>query len=396
MIRLVISLSFATAALLLASPSVAIDLAPCVSTCTIGEVTYDCDEVCNAGDNCVGKGKLICNGICDGGTNHGNSCDSDDECPDPAKTCVGGTNDGATCSDNSDCPNETTEDKVCLCDPSGNNPNCGQTCSSRDDCRYFGGVCEGGMDDGEVCVANEDCFGGSCEEDPDAKPFCNKDVDKGKCVGADAFCAPRTHPPVSVLCAVGVDDITGSTKDDLICVGDNDVRVKARGGNDNVQKNHVIIKDGNGNVENPLGTGSLTVDLGNGDDFAAVGGDSDDWIFGGNGKDVIIACGGRNVVIGGKDDDTLIGALWCGTPEDNEVGSLYCGNDGNDSLAGFGPSHQCMDGGDGNDGCQHAYAGDDPDGEEVEDLGSARNCESTNKTMIDVACGCDDSLPDLP
>ena len=370
----------------------ALDLASCVSTCTVGATVYECDEVCNPGDSCVGKAKLICNGTCDGGPNDGLSCDSEDDCPDSAKTCVGGTNDGLTCIDNGDCPDEVSATKLCICDPGGNNPNCGNECTTGDDCEHFVRSCNGGTAEGEICVSDLDCPGASCKPDPDSTPPCKLDVDNGSCVGVAASCAPRASG-ASVLCAAGVSEITGSKQSEIICVGDGDVRVQARAGNDTVHKGlHVTIKDGAGNVKNPSKTGNLNVDLGPGDDGAFIGGNSHDLVFGGPGTDTVIACGGRNVIHGGDGDDLLTGTVFC-TAADIEMGSIYCGDDGNDHLGGFGPSHQCMDGGNGDDYCQYAYVGDDPDGQEDEDFGTGRGCEQTDITLLDVPCGCESKLP---
>jgi hypothetical protein len=358
----------------------------------VNATVYKCDEVCNAGDNCVGKAGLICDGTCDGGPNDGLPCDSDDECPDSSKTCEGGTNDGLACNTNGDCPDEVSPTKVCLCDPAGNNPLCGSECTVALECQHLISSCNGGTEVGEVCTNNSDCPGAACKPDPDQKPPCKLDVDNGKCVGAAATCDPRTSGK-SVLCAVGVSDVTGSLKDEIICVGDGDVRVQARAGNDDVHKGeHMTIKDGQGNIENPDQTGSLTADLGPGDDTAVVAGNSDDLIFGGKGNDVIVACGGRNVLNGDDGNDILAGAFYCAAA-DLEMGSIYCGGDGNDLLGGIGPAHQCMDGGAGTDNCHYGYSGDDPDGAEDEDLGTARSCETTNVTLDSAPCGCDSSLP---
>lgn len=316
-------------------------LEACKTTVRDSWVRLKCDQVCESVATCVADGERVCNGTCDGGPRNGLTCDGDTDCPDVANVCVGGENDGMSCSNNNQCPDETHKE----CGGGPSNPNYGLICETDDDCEYRHFTCRLDPPDDIECVDSNDCGGASCREDPDSTPPCITVVDSdGRC-GVNAKCTPRsTGDPV--LCAVDVDHVKGSSGNDLIFVGDGDVKVEGRGGNDQILKgSNNPIRYMNGSPLNPLNTGRLLADGGSGNDtIANASADDGDILFGGVGNDTLVGCGGRNVLIGEDGNDTLNGWAFCDIT-DGPLGSIYCGGAGDDTLNGWGTGHQCIDAG---------------------------------------------------
>ena len=156
--------------------------ADCVTACVDPD---DLCDGCTLGDS--GGGWVA--QLCDGGDNHGDLCSTNTDCTggtcgsDPCGSCgglctanadcgdscacdvdnicLGGTNDGDGCTNDTDCPGVCTA-LVCVEN--------GGTCATNSDC---GGVCapefddetcQGGTNDGDPCTDDADCpAGGTCE-----------------------------------------------------------------------------------------------------------------------------------------------------------------------------------------------------------------------------------------
>jgi Ca2+-binding RTX toxin-like protein len=142
--------------------------------------------------------------------------------------------------------------------------------------------------------------------------------------------------------------VTGTRRDDRICVASGDALVDAGRGDD-------LVRTGDGDDLIFAGSGDDTVYAGEGDNTilggrgrdCIVAGNGDDWILGGAGADVIHAGGGSNLVDGGEGrdrilcgggDDTIRGGDdddWIMTGSgDNLVimGAPGCGDDGDDHF----------------------------------------------------------------
>lgn len=209
--------------------------------------------------------------------------------------------------------------------------------------------------------------------------------------GADGWCT------ICVPDGANPKVVEGTIGRDLVCLGRGDRIVDVKGGDNRVKPANVVgaypatalVLE---NFDWPLG--NLVVRAQGGDD-TIVGGRGDDIIDAGAGNDTVIGCGGRNALKGGRGNDTLMGgAAFVCLAGDDTVGSLYCGGEGNDVIVGSGPSHQCMDGGagqappSGTQDCTYAfYAGGRS--QTSFDLGTARNCASSNVPINDEPCGCD-------
>ena len=102
---------------------------------------------------------------CEDGTNKGNDCVDDTDCPDSACVSNGDIVLGQTCEDGANKGNECVADKDCrpgVCDGGTDE---GSDCDADTDCPGGGtcahpGVCDGGTSEGSVCAADTDCAGG--------------------------------------------------------------------------------------------------------------------------------------------------------------------------------------------------------------------------------------------
>lgn len=387
-------LTFAAAAVAgVAVPAAAV-LEPCKTTAGDAWARVECDQVCENVSTCVADGKRVCNGTCIGGPNDGNQCDSDADCPDVSNVCIGGPNDGMSCTKNSQCPDEV--EKRCGGGPS--NPNFEELCEEDVDCQFEHFTCAGGANEDQPCVNDAECPNSRCRRDPDSDPGCQTIVLEDARCGVNAKCGERqTGDPV--LCAIGVDLVKGSGQNDVIYVGDGDVRVMGRGGNDRILKgSNSPIRYLNGPALNPANTGRLVADGGNGNDTIGNASPSDgDILFGGPGNDTLVGCGGRNVLVGEGGDDTLMGWAFCNI-DDGPLGSIYCGGDGIDSLFGYGTGHQCMDGGRdqaGSSDCQYLHVVSGGASPDAADIGTAVNCASPDAGLAPEPCGCDLTFDDV-
>jgi cysteine-rich repeat protein len=148
------------------------------------------DTDCFSGDQCINTGG---NGVCDGGTDVGQTCNANADCPGAATECSSDTCDasssavGNTCTVDTDCdvPHACTG-ATTVCD------NTGAGCDL--DVQCPGGTCNGTT-----------CVGGSR-----ATLACNEDVECGNyadCVGQDADGCHNADPPTNdptgdALCAI--------------------------------------------------------------------------------------------------------------------------------------------------------------------------------------------------
>ena len=370
---------------------------------TVGDSWFrlKCDQVCENVATCVADGKKVCNGTCAGGPNDGLPCDSDTECPDVSNVCVGGPNDGLSCTHSNQCPDET--EKRCGGGPS--NPHYEQLCMTDADCEFRHFTCRNGPYADQICVTAADCDGYTCREDPDSTPPCRTIVlEDGRC-GVNAECAPRTSGD-PVLCAVDVENVKGSSGNDRIFVGDGDVKVEGRAGDDQITKgSNSPIRYMNGPALNPLNVGRLLADGGAGNDTIGNASSSDgDVLFGGTGDDVLVGCGGRNVLAGGEGDDALWGWAFCNI-DDSPIGSIYCGGPGDDTIYGWGTGHQCMDAGEdqttrpsGVYDCSYVHVASGAPPADVSDLPTQANCASPDAATAAspvAPCGCDVKFADV-
>jgi RTX calcium-binding nonapeptide repeat (4 copies) len=265
-----------------------------------------------------------------------------------------------------------------------------------------------------TCLEQSDCTGGG-----DDQCSFTGDGNKVSCYGSSA------------------DTISGTSGRDIICAGGGDDTIDAKGGDDeiNAEAGDDVINAAGGNDIVEGGSGDDLIDGGGGDDLlyagnflvpgtgndVIFGGDGDDSISGGTGNDqlfgegdddIINGMGGRNGIFGGAGDDVLFaGGVLSSPSPDSNLGSVLCGDDGNDVLWGWGPGHQCMDGGTGQTSplgsfggtsfdCSYAYVVDSETVPTTEgspsptvfDLGTAANCGTpvgTGLTVDDsISCGC--------
>ena len=376
-------------------------LEPCKTTVGDSWFRQKCDQVCENVATCVADGHRVCNGTCSAGPNVGLTCDSDAQCPDVANVCVGGLNDGLPCTSNNQCPDEI--EKKCGGGPS--NPKYMMACTVDADCEYRHFTCRGGPNVDQECVDESDCPDSRCREDPDSTPPCETIVlEDGRC-GVNAECTPRASG-VPILCAIGVEHVKGSSGDDKIVVGDGDVKVEGRAGNDEILKGSSHpIRYMNGPVLNALNSGRLLADGGPGNDTIGNGSPTDgDILFGGEGDDTLVGCGGRNVLKGEDGDDDLFGWAFCDIA-DSPLGNVMCGGDGDDNLNGWGTGHQCLDAGpdqttrpSGQYDCSYILFATGNPPADAADVVTVNNCKSPDAgaTGADIeSCGCDERLVDV-
>ncbi|MFK7950919.1 MAG: hypothetical protein AB8G11_25290 [Saprospiraceae bacterium] len=107
-------------------------------------------------------------GTCSGGSDDGNTCDTDNGDAGCANECIGGSNTGNHCNSTSNCPD------ACI-----NGPDDGNECPPGG-CR---GNCFGGSTAGNACEDDGDCDD-ACSNGPDIGNFCEDDNDcTNECVG---------------------------------------------------------------------------------------------------------------------------------------------------------------------------------------------------------------------
>ncbi len=295
-------------------------------------------------------------------------------------------------------------------------------CATDGPCNGAGNECE---KDGNIplCIAGSPRAGALCGSHGD----CNDPPDDGNCqVGAN-FCCSGTGGPaflgdgkIAILGSnsnTNADSVTLSTppsgKQYVVC---------GRNGND-------TITGGNGDDLIDGGAGTDTLNGGNGTDVIYGGDDGDtiyaaagpyylggdDFVDGGAGDDDIVGSnrflgsGGDNVILGGDGDDNIISGtgrdvvkggagddyvgntyVGIGDLPDDVVGNLLCGDDGDDYVLGFGPAHQCLDGGAGTDTCNYDdHLATSPTSK---DVGTTKNCETIIGAPISgrhPSCGCE-------
>jgi len=150
-----------------------------------------CRSLCKTAADCDDKSK--CNGtescaslICHGGSNNGNTCTTDANCP---KLCVGGGNNGNSCSSDVNCPDGICKG-ACLGTCARGTPPCGFGA----DCDE--GHCTGGTKTNQVCAVDGDCPGGYCGKrcvaGPNNGDFC------GDCPGGNCQSAGQGEPELCV------------------------------------------------------------------------------------------------------------------------------------------------------------------------------------------------------
>lgn len=325
-------------------------------------------------------------------------------CEDPV--CPGGT-----CSP----PSSDTCPGHCLKTPT-------IPCANDAPCNGTGNVCQGSgtialciagsANAGELCYEHGDCNdppGGTC--DVSGTPCCSGSggppyLGDGKLTVCGSNSTSNgdsitlSTPPSGkqyVVCGRnGADTITGGDGADLIDGGAGNDVLTGGGGKDRLYGGE---DDDTINVSAPpyylgaAGAGVEFADGGPGDDDLVgsntwAGGNGDDVLLGGDGIDYIVSGTGRDVLKGGNDDDALINVV-VGTAPDDTVGSLLCGGPGSDSITGKGPSHQCVDGGSGNDSCTYAYSSTAAAGSD--DLGTVKDCETVSGSVSSrvASCGCE-------
>ena len=257
---------------------------------------------------------------------------------------------------------------------------------TNDTCKGTGtfGTCRTGSPRaGESCTVAGDCNG-------------SRDY-IGSCTVASQNCCDLTVTQAylgDTICGIysigqynaGSETITGTSGVDYICtyvnLSGHSVTINAGAGDD------VIIAQGStdtidGGEGNDIIYGGDGNDILTGGPRATSGPDTsgNDTIFGGNGNDTIVGNGGRDFLYGegGVDtiqDTTCAFGICNQSPDDSLVGSLLCGGDGDDIINAWGPRHQCIDGGQGNDSCSYeAYF---TGGRTIDsaDGGTLRSCEN--------------------
>jgi len=151
---------------------------------------------CNGDDDCTG-GLCTGNGACVDGPFEGNGCDGPEDCG----VCLRGSNTGNPCSLDAQCPGAS---KICIggandgmaCTVIGNCP--GGECSAP--CEVHSCVsttCIGGLSEGRPCNLQFPCSGGSCAETSDCTAVCY-DEETG---AAGGHCASQTDCPEGQRCA---------------------------------------------------------------------------------------------------------------------------------------------------------------------------------------------------
>ncbi len=168
---------------------------------------------------------------CRGGTNDGNDCETDGDCPDggicESRGCLGGSNDGGACTTNGDCftaPEPLRKCQYGLCSSILSGKPSIQ-CVLDSDCA----TCGSGINTGLACEDDGDCLGGAC--DGNAGPCmlgrsvtvageCCPDGElcRGKCDGASFCVRMATSGPLPLVssgipsCAVTsfVTDVVGT------------------------------------------------------------------------------------------------------------------------------------------------------------------------------------------
>jgi hypothetical protein len=330
-------------------------------------------------------------------------CFTQSTCTPPAGCGVAGS-DG--------CPGRCTNQPWILCTDDSFCPS--------DTCKGTGtfGLCKVGSPRvGEACTVTGDCNdprGGSCTVN--GLTCCDLVTSPQNYLG-DTICTIESLGSTS-----GSETITGTSGVDHICsiqsASGHSVTVNASDGDDVISTLGTAdtINAGNGNDIVSSGGGNDTINGGDGDDIldgesgndtvngeagndmidggpgndnltggtlAASGADTsgNDIIFGGDGNDSIFGNGGRDY-LNGEDGDDAVRDTGCAygiclaSPDNTGVGSLLCGGAGNDTVEGWGPRHQCIDGGTGTDTCTYSAAFTGGRTVDSADTGSMRSCET--------------------
>jgi Ca2+-binding RTX toxin-like protein len=275
-------------------------------------------------------------------------------------------------------------------------------CHDRPTCNWSGVLyaCDRCPFGGANCpsAGGDDCGFYRCQNDTSI--FCDDNTD---CASVGGHCMVELADGRLTICGTsGNDTLNGTTGADLICGFDGNDTIDAKGGDD------VVI--GGGGTDTLIGgTGNDIIHAGDsiynlaGDDFID-GGSGNDTIYGssrffgvegrnvilaGNGDDVVYSGNGRDSVKGGDGDDFIATASFLQPLFPDDVyGTLLCGGDGDDDLYGYGPSHQCMDGGNNTgagDACFYNFYSSST--ATADDLGTFRNCE--NQSNTGPSCGCE-------
>lgn len=314
------------------------------STCTVAGETHICDSCSGTGVTCS---RPVCPGQCNGGGNAGAVCDEQSDCP------------GGSCNYGTDPTGTVTK------------------------CLGAGGTT--GINNADVVCQGPDAYDGS---------IIFTQSTKINLEGGDdtlTFSMASSTYTAHVEGGDGDDEITNTgSEDSTLYGGDGDDVLRGGDGDDGIR---------GGNATGYADAGDDFIQGGDGDDVL-VGTEGDDIIRGGDGVDTIVGQGGRDDMNGGNGNDTIYSVLFY-TPSNDELGSLLCGGAGADLLRGWGPGHQCMDAGTGQDSigagvtdCQYLNAPSDSDSY---DIGTARNCKNATKTGTtgtlrtdkNVGCGCD-------
>jgi hypothetical protein len=311
-----------------------------LGTCDVGTTTYYCDRECLTATGCdVNLSHSSCDELCDDELCV--ICMRQPSTTDPVDLTVQGTN----------------GDDV-ICDGTG----------------------------GFIGNAGDDSINAKGGADIIDAGWGNDGIDAGG--GADVVYGGPNFEPLddrqdkdTVEGSGGEDEIYGGFDSDTIMGGDGDDTINGQLGNDTIYgdggEDEILDEDGNNTV------------YGGADDDQIVVGYGDDVIHGDAGADVLYDGGGRGVVRGGAGNDVMLSWIFGQPlPPDDTVGILWCGDDGNDTIAAIGPSHQCLDGGDGTDGCNYTYVVVGGRTQTSFDLATNNRCES-GQTGEDVPCGCD-------
>jgi len=235
---------------------------------------------------------------------------------------------------------------------------------------------------------------------PASHAACDAACPDGKCT----ICG--TAQPETLTGTSGADVICGASGDDTIDAGAGNDLINGNGGDDTIYADNDsdrVFGEGGHDVifaGDPAAfalAGDDYVDGGSGDDeihgsnklfyfgFPIQG---DNILLGGTGDDSIIAGTGRDVLKGGDGDDDLSTGFTAAGVTNDVVGSIFCGGDDDDIIDAVGPSHQCIDGGEGTDACTYTY-GPASVTANGDDIGTIRLCESGTTPVRVVGCGCD-------
>lgn len=177
----------------------------------IGDLNGDnCSDglVCNGQETCQGATVHACEGTCVGGSNNGDSCVRETDCPTGGtcsnQTCQDGPNSGNTCVDNSECGSVVG---VCQTPGNGNDP---VACPG-------GQVCDENADPSAGCVpqcAND----GDCDDDITCNGVDTCDTGTGLCSSAGNPCGSTAATCYEGTCNLA----SGTDFANSECVSDND------------------------------------------------------------------------------------------------------------------------------------------------------------------------------